>query len=473
MASISLVIPGRNCEATIELCVEAAVIACRAADEAEVLYVDDGSTDASAARAAAAGATVMASPRRGAGAARNAGWRAARFELVWFVDSDCVARPDALGSLLQHFEAPEVGAVSGAYDNAAPDSFVATLIHEEIAARHRAMPQDVDFLASFCVVYRRDVLEQLGGFDERYLRGQDADLSFRAVDAGHRLRFDRRSRVAHFHERRLLRYLRAQYHQGYWRAFLHTEHKGHAGGDSYSKLSDHLQPPVALLLLCAPAAFLFVAPSTAALCTAATVAILLALPLGTARKIAPSAGVGVAAAHVPFSALRAFWRGVGFTLGFADKLTRAPNRSAPRADDDRPPPKLARWLPWLIGAHLTWGLARLPGKVFSRRVDEVVRYQKLGPEGWFFRDDAMQGQEVITWLREHTPEACVVAWEGERLGAMEFAVGLLAPRFFVRANEAERVAETTGVPIAAAELDGRRGRITVSATRERLEVSVR
>ncbi len=447
--------------------------ACGAADEVEVLYVDDGSTDASTQRAAAAGATVLASPRRGAGAARNVGWRAARFELVWFVDSDCVARPDALELLLAHFSDPAVGAVSGAYDNGAPDSFVATLIHEEIAARHRSMPADVDFLASFSVAYRRDVLEQLDGFDERYLRGQDADLSFRAVEAGHRLRFDRRSRVAHFHERRLLRYLRAQFHQGYWRAFLHTEHRGHAGGDSYSKLSDHLQPPVALLLLCAPAALLFVAPWAAALLTAATLAVLLALPLPMARRMAPAAGASIAAAHVPFSALRAFWRGVGFALGFVDKLTRTPTPSEPCVDAHGPPPKLARWLPWLVGAHLVWGLARLPGKVVSRRATEIVTYQKAGPEAWFFRGDAMQGEEVIRWLREHTPEACVVVWEGERLGAMEFAVGLLTPRFFVRADEAERVAEATGLPIATAEMDGRRGRVTVTATREKLEVSVR
>ena len=468
MTAISLVIPGRNCERTIGECVRAAVAACGCVERAEVIYVDDHSADASAAVAAAAGATVLPSPGRGAGAARNAGWRAAQHSLVWFVDSDCVAASDALKLLLEHMEDEAVGAVSGAYDNAVEGSLLATLIHEEIAVRHRSMPVDVDFLASFSVIYRRSLLAELDGFDERYLRGQDAELSFRAARAGYRLRFEIASRVAHHHEVSLSRYLRAQYHQGYWRAFLHTEHAGHAGGDSYSKLSDHAQPPLALLALCTPAALLLVRPETVSLIAAAVCVVLLSLPVSMARRIAAASSGGIACAYVPFSALRAFWRGVGVAAGFVRKYIDPGSEGAPQRSSPG-----ARWVLWLVTAHLLLGLARLPGKVFDRRLEEVAVFQKTGPESWFFRGDSLQGGEVITWIRENTPRACVISWEGERLGAMEFAVALLSPRFFVRTEDAARVAETHGVPIASAELNGRRGRVTVTATRTTLEVSVR
>ncbi len=474
MNPVSLVIPGRNCAATIAACVRAATTACQNAGPFEVLYVDDGSDDDSAARAAAEGATVLASPGRGAGAARNAGWRAAKHPLVWFVDSDCIAAADALELLLAHMEDQGVGAVSGAYDNAVDGSLLATLIHEEIAVRHRRMPVEVDFLASFSVLYRRDVLEQLDGFDERYLRGQDAELSFRAQRAGFRLHFELASRVAHHHERSLRRYLRQQYHQGYWRAFLHTEHKGHAGGDSYSRLSDHLQPPVALLVLGAPASLLFFDPAAGGLLAAAALTLLLILPVGMARQIAAVTDARTAAAYVLLSALRAFWRGVGVAQGFVDKLSRGgAAEEAPPRRDEQPRSKLTRWLAALVGAHLLWGLVRLPGKVINRRAEEVVVYQKAGAERWFFRGDELQGADTIAWLRENTPTSCVIAWEGERLGAMEFAAALLSPRFFVRARDAARVSEATGAPIATAELEGRRGRVTVTATREALEVTVR
>ena len=248
-ADVSAVIPGRNCTETLPACLRALQRVARRPGSrlSEVILVDDGSTDGSAAVARAEGASVVDSGGRGPGAARNKGWRAARGSLIWFVDSDCEVYDDALDALLVHMEDPRVGAVGGAYDNGCPDSLMARLIHEEIALRHRAMQGDVNFLASFSVVYRRAVLEQLEGFDERYLKGQDAELSFRTIGAGYSLRFENVSRVSHFHERRLFSYLKIQYRQGYWRAFLHLEHRGHAGGDSYSKLSDHLQPPCALL----------------------------------------------------------------------------------------------------------------------------------------------------------------------------------------------------------------------------------
>lgn len=322
MTAISLVIPGRDCESTIGECVQAALAACGCVERAEAIYVDDHSRDASAAVAAKAGARVLRSPGRGAGAARNAGWRAARHPIVWFVDSDCIAAADALRHLLPHIEDEAVGAVSGAYDNAVVGSLLATLIHEEIAARHRAMPTDVDFLATFCVIYRREVLVELNGFDERYLRGQDAELSFRAQIAGYKLRFERASRVAHHHETCLLRYLRAQYHQGYWRAFLHTQHRGRAGGDSYSKLGDHLQPPLALVTLALPLATpLLGAPAVAGL-VAATLTAMLALTLRLAIRVRSSAGRLVAAAYPPFSLIRAYWRGIGFAAGIAAKALR-------------------------------------------------------------------------------------------------------------------------------------------------------
>ena len=46
------------------------------------------------------------------------------------------------------------------------------------------------------------------------------EAGFRVLEAGHRLRFERASRVRHFHEERLGAYLRTQRGQGYWRAFL-------------------------------------------------------------------------------------------------------------------------------------------------------------------------------------------------------------------------------------------------------------
>lgn len=260
---VSLVIPGRNCAGTLHECLNAACVLALEPENRlyEIIFVDDGSRDDSAKIAAAYGVKVLSGPGGGPGAARNIGWRAAENSLIWFIDSDCIARPDALALLLPHEADEKVGGVGGSYDNMRPDSLLACLVHEEIALRHQRMAGEksaapsVNFLGGFNVLYRREALERAGGFDERFFNGpgspgaEDAELSWRVQRAGYDLRFEHASRVGHYHPTRFWRYLRTQRHHGYWRVFLHFRYRDHAAGDDYSSIVDHLQPPLAMLAL--------------------------------------------------------------------------------------------------------------------------------------------------------------------------------------------------------------------------------
>ena len=129
------------------------------------------------------------------------------------------------------------------------DSLLACLIHEEIIERHGRMGTEVNFLATFNVLYRRHVLEESGGFDERLRLAQDAELAYRVQEAGYRLRFEPRSIVAHFHPTSLRDYLRTQARQGYYRVHLYRRHPRRMMGDDYSGLVDYAQPVLSLLLV--------------------------------------------------------------------------------------------------------------------------------------------------------------------------------------------------------------------------------
>lgn len=312
---VTAVVPGRDCEHTVAACLEALLAIQEQGALSEIVFVDDGSGDATAEVVGRYPVTYVRGEGRGAGAARNLGWRRARTPLVWFVDSDCVARPDALDRLLVHLEDPEVSGVSGSYDNLRPDSLVACLIHEEIRERHMRMPVEVDHVATFNVLYRTQMLEALEGFDERYLKGQDAELSFRALRAGYRLHFEDASRVGHFHETALPRYLAVQRQQGYWRVFLHLTHRGHAGRNAYSDALDHLQPPLAMLALASlPLGFV---PGLGWVPLAPLLALVLAqFPLTSrlASRLHDPRYLG----FVPFGVIRALWRGVGMTQAVVD-----------------------------------------------------------------------------------------------------------------------------------------------------------
>lgn len=312
MNQVSLVIPGRDCASTLRPCLQAVVALRERSPLHEIIFVDDGSTDETPAIAAEFPVTYVRGAGRGAGAARNLGWRAATAPLIWFVDSDCVAEPDALIHLLPHLDDACVAGVGGSYGNMRGDSLLACLIHEEIVERHRSMPARVNFLATFNVIYRRSVLEEMGGFDETYRLGQDAEMAWRVLEAGHELAFDIRSRVKHFHPTAWRSYLRTQARHGYWRVALHLRHRGHSMGDSYSDWLDHVQPALAVLSLAAlmPAAFLPIG-----WLPVVCVGLLALAPMPMTWRLLRRTGRARYLTYGVMSFVRSFWRGAGMVAG--------------------------------------------------------------------------------------------------------------------------------------------------------------
>ena len=83
---ISVVIPAFNAERVIGRAIASIKAQTRAAGE--IVVVDDGSTDGTAAAARNAGARVLRQLNRGSGEARNSGVRAARYPWIAFLDAD-------------------------------------------------------------------------------------------------------------------------------------------------------------------------------------------------------------------------------------------------------------------------------------------------------------------------------------------------------------------------------------------------
>lgn len=331
---VSLVIPGRNCALTIRPCLAAVTPLLQQEDSrlAEIIFVDDRSTDETVQMVSEFPVRCLPGTGGGASTARNIGWRAARHPFIWFMDSDCVAEPDALTRLLPHLADPKVGGVGGSYGIMNPESLLSSVIHEEIVERHRGMTQGVNFLATFNVIYRRAVLESMGGFNERYRNAEDAELAFRVIEAGHELRFEQNSRVKHFHPARWGGYLKKQFEHGYERVWLHLTHSGHAAGDSYSGLIDHLQPPTAMLTL-ASAPLLFF--SYLRWIPIVLLLLLLAGQVPMTFRLLRRLGQGRHLCFVVVGFLRAYWRGVGMTKGVLGYLLAGPQggpRSGPRPD---------------------------------------------------------------------------------------------------------------------------------------------
>ncbi|OLE24330.1 MAG: hypothetical protein AUG44_19490 [Actinobacteria bacterium 13_1_20CM_3_71_11] len=118
--------------------------------------------------------------RRGPAAARNRGWRQARYPWIAFLDDDVLPPADWLDRLVSDLrQPPDVGGVQGGIVVPAGDDDWAA----NTAGLERAVWATAD------MAYRRAALAEAGGFDERFPRAyrEDADLAYRVRRAGWRL----------------------------------------------------------------------------------------------------------------------------------------------------------------------------------------------------------------------------------------------------------------------------------------------
>jgi glycosyltransferase involved in cell wall biosynthesis len=97
MGTISVVVPSHNDAGFVAACLEALAAQTRLADE--VVVVDNGSTDATADVARAAGAMLVTEPLRGVWPATAAGFDAASGDLLARLDADSVPGPGWLAEI--------------------------------------------------------------------------------------------------------------------------------------------------------------------------------------------------------------------------------------------------------------------------------------------------------------------------------------------------------------------------------------
>ena len=115
MSSISVVIPVLNDAALLARCLDALQAGSRRPDE--VVVVDNGSSDDSAAVARGRGARVVVEPRLGIAPASAAGFDAATGDLIARIDADCVPGSDWLRHVEARFAGdPDLDALTGSAD---------------------------------------------------------------------------------------------------------------------------------------------------------------------------------------------------------------------------------------------------------------------------------------------------------------------------------------------------------------------
>lgn len=155
----------------------------------EVLVCDDGSDDETARIVAELGdprIRYLFQENRGVSAARNLGIRHARGRAVCFLDSDDEAAPQWLARISDHFSDPAVGIVTvgvrlrrdGGTGRRGQERVLLPRPNDKILSQNR-----LRFALAGSLSARRDLLQAIGGYDERIGFSENAELAMRLVPA--------------------------------------------------------------------------------------------------------------------------------------------------------------------------------------------------------------------------------------------------------------------------------------------------
>lgn len=221
MIRISVVVPFYNSEATLGACLDALGSQNIPRDSYEIIVVDDGSTDRSADIATREGVRLVRQMNRGAPAARNSGIAAATGEWVAFTDADCIPSRGWLRALLAAAaSARKTGAVLGVAGqvvgrlSSTPAARFVDISGGLDAERHLSHPT-FPFAPTGNVMYRRDALEAVRGFDVRFAAYDACDLYARLqTTVGGEMVFSKSAVVMHLHRDTWAEYWRQQVNYG-------------------------------------------------------------------------------------------------------------------------------------------------------------------------------------------------------------------------------------------------------------------
>lgn len=199
---------------------------------AERIVVDDGST------APLLHARLRHLTPLGPAAARNAGWRLARTDLVAFLDADTEPEPGWLDAVLPLFADPQVVAVAPRVRSTEPggteergtaiagyETDRSSLDMGRAPAAVRPMSR-VSYVPTAALVVRRSALSTVDGFDTALRFGEDVDLVWRLIAAGGTVRYQPESVVRHEPRRDTKSWLRQRFDYGTSAAPLADRHPG-------------------------------------------------------------------------------------------------------------------------------------------------------------------------------------------------------------------------------------------------------
>lgn len=192
----------------------------------EVIVVDDGSTDATAAIAREYDVQVISTAQLGLSHARNTGMKAASGEIIAYIDDDACPDPHWLTYLAATFMSTTHAGVGGPNIAYRGDGLIADCVSNAPGNPVHILidDQEAEHIPGCNMAFRKECLEAIDGFDPRYrVAGDDVDVCWQLRQHGWSLGFSPAAMVWHHRRNSLRAYCRQQYSYGKAEALLEAK----------------------------------------------------------------------------------------------------------------------------------------------------------------------------------------------------------------------------------------------------------
>jgi len=191
---ISVVVPVLNGEKYIGQCIDSLLKMDINSDSVDIFVVDNGSTDATVSILRQKKVVFEVCPGVSISSLRNTGARNTKGELVGFVDSDCFVDSKWLHEAKQIFKINDEIAVVGSYYGIATNS---TWVERTWFDMKKDIVGNVDFLPGGNMLFRREIFEIIGGFNESMVTGEDYEICKKIRDYGYKVYNSPKVKVMH------------------------------------------------------------------------------------------------------------------------------------------------------------------------------------------------------------------------------------------------------------------------------------